>query len=105
MFQPAGSPHIVGGKFAHGVADVVRDRLVGEPLASRRLGPLAFGFCHVGSGDNPPAQVKVRSASRNIVAGTGAVYLELRAVARRSPLRCLRAVLTQPCGDNLDQGI
>ena len=43
---------------------------------------------------------------RDSTAGTGAVYLELRAVARRCPpLRCLRAVLTQPCGDNLDQGI
>src|SRR3977135_2292818 len=31
---------------------------------------------------------------RDNTAGTGAVYLELRAVARRSPLRCLRAVLT-----------
>ena len=49
VFQPAGSRHIVSGKFAHAVADVARDRLVGEPLASRRLGPQAFGFGHTGS--------------------------------------------------------
>jgi hypothetical protein len=50
MFQPTGAGQIISGKFAHGVPEVARDRLLGETLASCRLGPQAFGFSHVEPG-------------------------------------------------------
>ncbi len=50
MFQSAGARDIISGKFAHGVAEVACDRLVGETLASCRLGPQSFGLSHVGPG-------------------------------------------------------
>ena len=66
MFQRAGARQIISREFAHGVDDVARDRPVGEPLASCRLGPQPFRLqsCSLWAAlpliDNPVGGIKVR---------------------------------------------